>query len=326
MVTICFGTVAPSLENVGGEIITRCLRKTGYTVIDLGENVTAQKIDKVISKTNPDLIALSCSDTSCFENMEKIIVIADKNNIPVLIGGAAASLHHIALLRTALHTPFVYYSRNTSDVLSVIEKALKHEKPDSPKSGTGRVFELSGKEKNISDALGFSILEGNIEDIVIREGTRQWCGNCPGNLNHTCPLSSGYTIQKSLEESKTFIRHFRKVFLICLPVLSKEEREIQRERRKEIWLGMKNFELLFSKRYSDILLFKLPIQCPLCEPQDCLIPEKECRQPDYQFPMHEEYNIDMMETARTIAGDRSTLEMYALLLADSFPDQKINEE
>ena len=326
MVTICLGTVAPSRNSIGKDVIARQLREEGYCLIDLGGNITVQTLEEAFSRKTFSLLALSCPEEECLHELNFLISWAVKRSVPVLIGGTAVNVHDVAALRSALKAPFLYYSHNVSDLMTVVQKALKLEPPAMPLHGEGKPFFLFGEEKALAEEMGLWILEGNRNHVVIHERTRQWCGECPGNINRTCPLSSGYFVQRSMQESRLFVEKFRRLFLIGLPALKREEREVERKGRIAIWLAMKKLEGAFSKRFSQAVLFKLPIQCPLCPPEDCIMPLARCRRPQDQFPMHEEYNIDMMETARVIAGDRRSMEMYALLLADPFPKEEVNQD
>jgi hypothetical protein len=324
VVKIAFATVAPSSNFLGKYLITQALEEEGVFIINLGERFKGCHLLSFLKANTPDVLAFSCPDEECLSELFSLLSIASGRNIPVICGGSALSIHHATNFRKKLHYPLIYYSHGPGDVSSVLRCALKKEIPPEPSHGKGIPLPLSPEEKQLVHCLGLRVLSASFEDIVIKEGTRQWCGDCLGNLNRTCPLSSGYFSQKTILESHQYIQRYKKVFLICSPILKKEERENMRDHRKTLWLGLKELEKLWEKRLGETIIFKLPIRCPLCAEEQCLMPQARCHLPELQFPMHEEYNIDMMETARAIAGDSMTMEMYSLVLADPLPNKKIH--
>ncbi len=90
---IVLATVAGDLHDIGKNIVSLVLRNLGYTLIDLGKNISADKIVAAAIREKADFIGLSALMTTTLDEMER--VIAQKNSkapgIRVIIGGAAVS-------------------------------------------------------------------------------------------------------------------------------------------------------------------------------------------------------------------------------------------
>ncbi len=145
-----------------------------------------------LKANTPDVLVFSCPDEECLSELFSLLSIAAVRNIPVICGGSALSTHHTANLRKKLHYPFIYYSHGPGDVCSVLRCALKKEIPPEPSHGKGMLLPFSPEEEQLVHCFDLRVLSASFEDIVIKEGTRQWCGDCPGNLNRTCTSSSGH--------------------------------------------------------------------------------------------------------------------------------------
>jgi len=90
---IVLATVAGDLHDIGKNIVSLVLRNLGYTLIDLGKNISADKIVATAIREKADFIGLSALMTTTLYEMER--VIAQKKSkapgIRVIIGGAATS-------------------------------------------------------------------------------------------------------------------------------------------------------------------------------------------------------------------------------------------
>ncbi|NLG97298.1 MAG: cobalamin-binding protein [Chloroflexi bacterium] len=92
--TILLGTVAGDIHNIGKNVLSMLLTSYGFTVHDLGVDVTAEEFLRAAKETKPDIIALSGLLTSSFDSMKKTVQIIRASddptvaNIPVVIGGS----------------------------------------------------------------------------------------------------------------------------------------------------------------------------------------------------------------------------------------------
>ena len=89
---IIIGTVRGDLHDIGKNLVGMMLEGGGYTVIDLGADVPAEKFVEEIKKNSVKLIGLSALLTTTMIGMKTVIDIlkADKEtvDIKVMVGGA----------------------------------------------------------------------------------------------------------------------------------------------------------------------------------------------------------------------------------------------
>jgi len=69
------------------------LRNQGYTVIDLGKDVSAHRIIEEASRSKADLVGLSALMTTTMTQMEKTVLQARREGLkcPFLVGGAVVT-------------------------------------------------------------------------------------------------------------------------------------------------------------------------------------------------------------------------------------------
>jgi 5-methyltetrahydrofolate--homocysteine methyltransferase len=85
-------TVQGDLHDIGKDIVATMLMGAGYEIIDMGTDVSADKVVETLIKTKAPYLGLSALLTSTMFHMEKIIAEITKkglrNNVKILIGGA----------------------------------------------------------------------------------------------------------------------------------------------------------------------------------------------------------------------------------------------
>jgi 5-methyltetrahydrofolate--homocysteine methyltransferase len=90
--TIIIGTVKGDIHEIGGNLVGMMLEGGGYTVIDLGVDVSPEKFAEEIKKNGVKLIGLSALLTTTMLGMKTVIDMlkADKEttNVKVMVGGA----------------------------------------------------------------------------------------------------------------------------------------------------------------------------------------------------------------------------------------------
>ncbi|MDR0588915.1 MAG: methionine synthase, partial [Spirochaetaceae bacterium] len=96
---ILLATVKGDVHDIGKNIVGVVLGCNGYEILDLGVMVPLERIIKTAKQEQVDLIGLSGLITPSLDEMVKIAREMEKNKltIPLLIGGAAASLAHTGL-------------------------------------------------------------------------------------------------------------------------------------------------------------------------------------------------------------------------------------
>ncbi|MBD3202693.1 homocysteine methyltransferase [Candidatus Woesearchaeota archaeon] len=90
---ILFATVKNDVHDIGKNIVISLLETQGYEIIDLGTNVSAEKIVKKAKEINADVLCLSALMTTTMTEMPKVIEELKKENlrIPVIVGGAVVN-------------------------------------------------------------------------------------------------------------------------------------------------------------------------------------------------------------------------------------------
>jgi len=86
------GTVVGDIHDIGKNIVSMMCEGSGFKVIDLGVDVTAEKFIGAAKKHNADIIAMSALLSTTMENMGSIIQAirsAELNeDIKIMVGGA----------------------------------------------------------------------------------------------------------------------------------------------------------------------------------------------------------------------------------------------
>jgi 5-methyltetrahydrofolate--homocysteine methyltransferase len=96
---IILATVKGDVHDIGKNIVGVVLGCNAYNVIDLGVMVPAEKILETAEKENVSVIGLSGLISPSLDEMTHVAAEMEQRNmrIPLMIGGAAASLAHTAL-------------------------------------------------------------------------------------------------------------------------------------------------------------------------------------------------------------------------------------
>lgn len=88
-------TVAGDLHDIGKNIVAIMLKGAGYEVIDLGVDVSIDKIISTVTETQAPYLGLSALLTTTMRNMEEVVVKLKeqgiRDQVKVCIGGAPTS-------------------------------------------------------------------------------------------------------------------------------------------------------------------------------------------------------------------------------------------
>ncbi len=91
--TIAVGTVAGDLHDLGKNIFVSYAKSAGFSVVDLGIDVSTQKFIDAAKEHNPVALGMSCLLTSTDMEIGKVIEELKRQNlrdkVKVIIGGAA---------------------------------------------------------------------------------------------------------------------------------------------------------------------------------------------------------------------------------------------
>ncbi|MCC6035011.1 MAG: corrinoid protein [Desulfurococcaceae archaeon] len=89
---VVIGTVEGDIHDIGKNLVALMLEISGYEIIDLGVDVSADKFAEAIEKYNPDVIGMSALMTTTMLNQKKIIEELKKrglrNRVKIIVGGA----------------------------------------------------------------------------------------------------------------------------------------------------------------------------------------------------------------------------------------------
>lgn len=92
---VVLGTVASDFHDIGKGIVGSMLVASGFEVVDLGVDVSAQKFLEAVKELNPDVLGMSALLTTTMPNQKKVIeALRDANErqrVKVIIGGAAVT-------------------------------------------------------------------------------------------------------------------------------------------------------------------------------------------------------------------------------------------
>lgn len=90
---VMLATVQGDIHDIGKNIVALLLENHGFKIIDLGKDVSAQKIIQAIKAYKPDIVGLSALMTTTMVNMKKVIELANKENLKCefMVGGAVVT-------------------------------------------------------------------------------------------------------------------------------------------------------------------------------------------------------------------------------------------
>ncbi len=91
--TLLIGTVHGDLHDIGKNLASILFRGAGFSIVDLGTNVTPSTFVEKALETKPDIIGLSALLTTTMQNMGVTIKALRENDVkvPVIVGGAPLS-------------------------------------------------------------------------------------------------------------------------------------------------------------------------------------------------------------------------------------------
>jgi len=88
--TILLGTVAGDIHSIGKNLVRMCLEGAGFDVVDIGEDIKAEKFVDAYRRHNPQILGLSALLSSTMLHMREVIeaVRAVDPGAIVMVGGA----------------------------------------------------------------------------------------------------------------------------------------------------------------------------------------------------------------------------------------------
>ena len=93
--TVCIGTVAGDLHDIGKNLVIMILGSSGFNVIDLGVDVSVERFVDAVKEYNPQIIGMSALLTTTMPAMKDVIQALEeeglRKNVKIIIGGAPLS-------------------------------------------------------------------------------------------------------------------------------------------------------------------------------------------------------------------------------------------
>ncbi len=127
---IVMATVKGDVHDIGKNIVGVVLQCNGYTVVDLGVMVPAEKILEAAANENADMIGLSGLITPSLDEMVYFASEMQRRGInkPLLIGGATTSPAHTAIkIEPQMQTAPVVHVLDASRAVGVVSSLMSEE-------------------------------------------------------------------------------------------------------------------------------------------------------------------------------------------------------
>src|ERR1019366_5622120 len=90
--TVVCGTVKGDLHDIGKNIVAMMLESAGFKIIDLGVDVTPEKIVNAVREQGANIVALSALLTTTMVNMKAVVEALSaaglRDKVKVMVGGA----------------------------------------------------------------------------------------------------------------------------------------------------------------------------------------------------------------------------------------------
>ena len=90
--TILMGTVKGDLHDIGKNLVIMMLEGAGFRVIDLGVDISVEKVVQEVRDAKPQILGLSALLTTTMSEMRKVIEVLEteglRNSVRVMVGGA----------------------------------------------------------------------------------------------------------------------------------------------------------------------------------------------------------------------------------------------
>ena len=179
--TILLATVKGDVHDIGKNIVGVVLGCNGYSIVDMGVMVPADKILSKAKEVKADIIGLSGLITPSLEEMVHVASEMKRLNfdVPLLIGGATTSVKHTAVKIEEKYPHSVFHVQDASRCVGFVAKLLK----------PSEKIELIEKTKNKYSSIKESFYENqkninllSIEDARLRKPVLKYDPIAPKKL------------------------------------------------------------------------------------------------------------------------------------------------
>ena len=109
---VVIGTVEGDIHDVGKRIVGYLLTGVGFTVTDIGVNVSAEAFSQAIKENGPDILGMSALLTTTVPRMKEVIDLLEetglRDQVKIIIGGAATSEEFAKSIGADAYAPDAY--------------------------------------------------------------------------------------------------------------------------------------------------------------------------------------------------------------------------
>jgi len=122
--SVVIGTVAGDLHDIGKNLVAMVLRAKGFSVVDLGIDVTAEVFVDAVKRHNPDILACSALLTTTMCELKAIIDALTeeglRSQVTVMVGGAPVSREYAREINADI------YAETLFEAGEAAEELMKH--------------------------------------------------------------------------------------------------------------------------------------------------------------------------------------------------------
>lgn len=118
---VILATVQGDIHDIGKNIVKVLMENYGFEVIDLGKDVSPEKIIATAKDEKVDLIGLSALMTTTVKSMEETIIKLRESGVtvPVMVGGAVLTVEYAGMIGAD------YYGKDAKEAVSIANEVVK---------------------------------------------------------------------------------------------------------------------------------------------------------------------------------------------------------
>lgn len=118
---VILATVQGDIHDIGKNIVKVLMENYGFEVLDLGKDVSPEKIIATAKDEKVDLIGLSALMTTTVKSMEETIIKLRESGVtvPVMVGGAVLTVEYAGMIGAD------YYGKDAKEAVSIANEVIK---------------------------------------------------------------------------------------------------------------------------------------------------------------------------------------------------------
>lgn len=120
--TVIIGTVAGDLHDIGKNMVAMMLQGKGFSVIDLGIDVTSDIFIEAIKRHNPDILAMSALLTTTLPEMKIVVdtIIEEglRPQITIMVGGAPVTKRYAREIKADIYTDTMFEAGEAAEEIA----------------------------------------------------------------------------------------------------------------------------------------------------------------------------------------------------------------